>query len=86
MFAGPRVISTTMGNNDLPEGFQEGKQFSMNNGFGDYLIENRKDTRQTLITLLSILLKKDKKVIIKDSEELSNEIKDKNISKESIAS
>ena len=56
MFAGPRVAANVEKGN-LPEKFLEA-EWCINHGIGDFIIENRRDTRQKLISLLSILLKK----------------------------
>lgn len=59
MFAGPRVISGTSGSGgDLPENFQDAT-FCIEHGFGDFLIEYRKNTRDTINNLLNILMKVD---------------------------
>ena len=51
-FAGPRVIQQTIGQ-ELPEGFQS-SEFFLNKGFLDKVVE-RKDLRQTVVTLLNYL-------------------------------
>lgn len=54
-FAGPRVIQQTIGQ-DLPEDFQS-SEFFLNKGFLDKIVE-RKDLRQTVVTLLNYLWRK----------------------------
>jgi acetyl-CoA carboxylase carboxyl transferase subunit beta len=54
-FAGPRVIKETI-KKELPEDFQT-SEFLLNKGFLD-LIVNRKDLRETIGSLLQMLLKK----------------------------
>ena len=54
-FAGPRVIQQTIGQ-DLPEGFQS-SEFFLEKGFLDKIVE-RKDLRNTIIKLLSIMWRK----------------------------
>ncbi len=51
-FAGPRVIRETI-KRDLPEGFQTA-EFVLESGFLD-LVVNRKDLRETLVDMLSML-------------------------------
>ncbi len=51
-FAGPRVIRQTIGK-DLPEGFQR-SEFLLEHGFLD-LISHRKDLKQTIFNLLSLV-------------------------------
>ncbi len=51
-FAGPRVIKETIGK-DLPKGFQRA-EFLVEKGFLDYIV-NRKDLKQNLTTLFSII-------------------------------
>jgi acetyl-CoA carboxylase carboxyl transferase subunit beta len=51
-FAGPRVIRQTIGK-DLPEGFQR-SEFLLEHGFIDTII-SRKDMKETIFNLLSIL-------------------------------
>lgn len=64
-FAGPRVIKETIGK-DLPKGFQRA-EFLVEKGFLDYIV-NRKELKQNLSTLLSIIW--DKKIKKKESEEV----------------
>jgi|TARA_B110001452_G_scaffold251667_1_gene240906 acetyl-CoA carboxylase carboxyl transferase subunit beta len=71
MFAGPRVAANVEKGN-LPDGFLEAT-YCVEHGFGDFIIENRKDTRKKLITLLSILLKKNSAI-----NSLKNETKESN--------
>ena len=54
-FAGPRVIKETIGK-DLPEGFQR-SEFLLEKGFLDFIV-HRKDLREKIGSILSILLKK----------------------------
>jgi len=54
-FAGPRVIREFMGK-DLPKGFQT-SEFLLENGFLDFIVDRRK-LKNTLTTLLSMLLEK----------------------------
>ena len=58
MFAGPRVAANVE-KGSLPDRFLEAS-YCVEHGFGDFIIEKRSETREKLITLLSILLKKDK--------------------------
>ncbi|MFN8288594.1 MAG: acetyl-CoA carboxylase, carboxyltransferase subunit beta [Chitinophagales bacterium] len=51
-FAGPRVIEETI-KKKLPEGFQT-SEFQLENGFLDFIV-NRKELRDKLITLISLL-------------------------------
>jgi len=51
-FAGPRVIRQTIGK-DLPEGFQR-SEFLLEHGFIDTIV-SRKDMKETIFNLLSIL-------------------------------
>ena len=62
MFAGPRVAAN-VSNTTLPENFLEG-EWCMSHGYGDFLIEKRKDTKDFLIKFLNIILKKDQSSII----------------------
>ena len=57
MFAGPRVAANAS-NTKLPENFLE-SSWCMSHGIGDYLIEQRKDTKDFLVKFLNIILKKD---------------------------
>ena len=66
MFAGPRVAANVEKGN-LPDGFLEAT-YCVEHGFGDFIIENRKDTRKKLITLLSILLKKNSAINSSENE------------------
>jgi len=54
-FAGPRVIREFMGK-DLPKGFQT-SEFLLENGFLDFIVDRRK-LKNTLTTLLNLLLEK----------------------------
>lgn len=54
-FAGPRVIKETIGK-DLPKGFQRA-EFLVEKGFLDYIV-NRKDLKQNLTSLFSIIWEK----------------------------
>jgi len=54
-FAGPRVIRQTIGK-DLPKGFQRA-EFLLEHGFVDIVV-HRRDLRQTVVRLLSLLLEK----------------------------
>ena len=65
-FAGPRVIKETIGK-DLPKGFQRA-EFLVEKGFLDYIV-NRKDLKQNLTTLFSIIW--DKKTKKKETEEVN---------------
>jgi acetyl-CoA carboxylase carboxyl transferase subunit beta len=56
-FAGARVIEQTIGET-LPEGFQTAEYIKNHGGID--LVVSRKDLRDTIATLLSILLKKNK--------------------------
>jgi acetyl-CoA carboxylase carboxyl transferase subunit beta len=56
-FAGPRVIRETIGK-DLPKGFQS-SEFLLEHGFLDFIVE-RKDLKNKLSTLLSIIWSKKK--------------------------
>ncbi len=56
-FAGPRVIRETIGK-DLPEGFQSA-EFLLEHGFLDFIVD-RKDLKQRLSDLLSIIFFKAK--------------------------
>ncbi len=67
-FAGPRVIKETIGK-DLPKGFQRA-EFLVEKGFLDYII-NRKELKQNLTTLFSIIW--DKKSKKKETEEMPHE-------------
>lgn len=65
-FAGPRVIKETTGK-DLPKGFQRA-EFLLEKGFLDYIV-NRKELKQNLTNVLSILWeKKSRKKETEDSE------------------
>ena len=57
-FAGPRVIKETIGK-DLPKGFQRA-EFLVEKGFLDYIV-NRKDLKQNLTSLFSIIWEKKSK-------------------------
>ena len=72
MFAGPRVIQGTISEGELPISFQEGT-FCVSHGFGDFIIKNRKDTKNTLVKLLNILLKIDTSVNSVSSDETSED-------------
>jgi len=65
-FAGPRVIKETIGK-DLPKGFQRA-EFLVEKGFLDYIV-NRKDLKENLTTVLSIIW--DKKAKKKEAEEIT---------------
>ncbi|MBL6841424.1 acetyl-CoA carboxylase, carboxyltransferase subunit beta [Pelagibacterales bacterium] len=54
-FAGPRVIANTVGET-LPDGFQR-SEFLLDHGFIDQII-HRKDLKDKLVNLLSLLLKR----------------------------
>lgn len=54
-FAGPRIVKETIGK-DLPEGFQR-SEFLQEKGFVDFIVE-RKDAKETLGNLLSIVMNK----------------------------
>jgi len=56
-FAGPRVIEQTIGET-LPDGFQEAEFIKKHGGID--LVVSRKDLRDTIGTLITILLKKNK--------------------------
>ena len=62
MFAGPRVAANAS-NTEPPEDFLEGG-WAMSHGYGDHMIEQRKDTKDFLIKFLNIILKKDQSSII----------------------
>ena len=53
MFAGPRVAANVE-KGSLPDRFLEAT-YCVEHGFGDFIIEKRSETRENLITLLSIL-------------------------------
>jgi acetyl-CoA carboxylase carboxyl transferase subunit beta len=72
MFAGPRVIQGTISEGELPISFQEGT-YCVSHGFGDFIIKNRKDTKNTLVKLLNILLKIDTSVNSVSSNETSED-------------
>ena len=55
MFAGPRVAANAS-NTTPPPDFCEAS-WALKNGIGDYLIEERRDTKGTLVNILNILLK-----------------------------
>ena len=73
MFAGPRVAANAS-NTTPPENFLEG-EWCMSHGHGDFLIEKRKDTKDFLIKLLNIILKKDQSSDI----DIINETSENNI-------
>ena len=73
MFAGPRVAANAS-NTTPPENFLEG-EWCMSHGYGDFLIEKRKDTKDFLIKLLNIILKKDQSSDI----DIINETSENNI-------
>ena len=56
-FAGPRVIKQTIGQ-DLPEGFQK-SEFLLEKGFIDDIV-HRKDLKNTLTSLMKLLMKNKK--------------------------
>ena len=60
MFAGPRVAANAS-NTTPPPNFLEAS-WALKRGIGDFLIEQRKDTKDTLVKLLNILLKIDTSV------------------------
>ena len=62
MFAGPRVAANAS-NAEPPEDFLEGS-WCMSHGHGDYMIEQRRDTKNFLVKFLNIILKKDQSSII----------------------
>ncbi len=62
MFAGPRVAANAS-NTEPPEDFLEGG-WAMSHGNGDYMIEQRKDTKYFLVKFLNIILKKNLSSII----------------------
>ena len=64
MFAGPRVAANAS-NTEPPEDFLEGG-WAMSHGNGDYMIEQRKDTKYFLVKFLNIILKKNLSSIIGD--------------------
>ena len=64
-FAGARVIQGTV-REELPEGFQK-SEYLEKSGFVDLIVE-RKDLREKLGTLLSILLKKNSAIISSENE------------------
>jgi acetyl-CoA carboxylase carboxyl transferase subunit beta len=65
-FAGPRVIKETIGK-DLPKGFQR-SEFLVEKGFLDYIV-NRKELKQNLTNLLSLIWdKKPKKKEVEETE------------------
>ena len=69
MFAGPRV-SANASNTTPPPNFLEAS-WALKHGIGDFLIEQRKDTKDTLVKLLNILLKVDTSVNSVSSDETS---------------
>ena len=69
MFAGPRVAANAS-NTEPPEDFLEGG-WAMSHGHGDYMIEQRKDTKDFLVKFLNIILKKNLSSII-DEESIDN--------------
>ena len=69
MFAGPRVAANAS-NTEPPEDFLEGG-WAMSHGHGDYMIKQRKDTKDFLIKFLNIILKKDQSSII-DEKNIDN--------------
>ena len=69
MFAGPRVAANAS-NTEPPEDFLEGG-WAMSHGHGDYMIKQRKDTKDFLIKFLNIILKKDQSSII-DVDNIDN--------------
>jgi acetyl-CoA carboxylase carboxyl transferase subunit beta len=64
-FAGVRVIQGTV-REELPEGFQR-SEYVEKTGFVDLIVE-RKDLREKICTLLSILLKKNSAINLSDNE------------------
>jgi acetyl-CoA carboxylase carboxyl transferase subunit beta len=64
-FAGARVIQGTV-REELPEGFQK-SEYLEKSGFVDLIVE-RKDLREKLGTLLSILLKKNSAINLSENE------------------
>ena len=79
-FAGARVIQQTIGES-LPEGFQTAEYVRDHGGID--LVVPRKDLRDTIGSLLSILLKKKESEII--AEDANNDIIDTPLSKTSKA-
>ena len=69
MFAGPRVAAKAS-NTTPPPNFLEAS-WTLQHGIGDFLIEQRKDTKETLVKLLNILLKIDTSVNSVSSDETS---------------
>jgi acetyl-CoA carboxylase carboxyl transferase subunit beta len=68
-FAGSRVIQGTV-REELPEGFQK-SEYVEKTGFVDLIVE-RKDIREKLGLLLSILLKKNSAINLKENETSEN--------------
>jgi len=64
-FAGSRVIQGTV-REELPEGFQR-SEYVEKTGFVDLIVE-RKDLREKIVTLLSILLKKNSAINLSENE------------------
>jgi len=64
-FAGSRVIQGTV-REELPEGFQR-SEYLEKTGFVDLIVE-RKDLRGKIVTLLSILLKKNSAINLSENE------------------
>jgi acetyl-CoA carboxylase carboxyl transferase subunit beta len=64
-FAGARVIQGTV-REELPEGFQR-SEYVEKTGFVDLIVE-RKDLREKICTLLSILLKKNSAINSSENE------------------
>ena len=64
-FAGARVIQGTV-REELPEGFQK-SEYVEKTGFVDLIVE-RRDLREKIGTLLSILLKKNSAIISSENE------------------
>ena len=60
MFAGPRVAANAS-NTTPPPNFCEAS-WALKNSIGDFLIEHRRDTKDTLVNTLNILLKIDTSV------------------------
>ena len=70
-FAGPRVIRATVPDQILKEDFQKSESV-LKHGFVDHIVE-RKDIKETITNLLSILLKKNE---LKTFDEESSENKE----------
>jgi len=64
-FAGSRVIQGTV-REELPEGFQR-SEYVEKTGFVDLIVE-RKDLKEKIVTLLSILLKKNSAINLSENE------------------